>query len=102
MARLDKLRQLAAAQPQDPFVHYGVGLECVALEKWDDALAAFERVLALDSQYSAAHLQKARLEIRLGEREAARATLTAGHAAALAANDRHTADEMTKLLETLL
>lgn len=101
MSRLDKLEKLAAMQPDDPFVRYGVGLELAALERWEDAIAAFDRVLALDSQYTAAHLQKARAETRLGRRDDARMTLTAGITAANAAGDRHTADEMSKLLETL-
>lgn len=101
MLRLEKLQKLAAAQPEDPFVHYGLGLELAAVERWEDAIAAFERTLALDARYIAAYLQKARTEIRIGRRDAARATLTTGIATANAAGDRHAADEMSKLLETL-
>ena len=101
MSRLERLRKLAATQPNDPFVHYGVGLECVAQEQWDEALAAFERTLAIDGAYSAAHMQKARVEVKLGQRDAARATLVAGIAAAQAAGESHAAGEMGKILETL-
>ena len=101
MSRLDQLRKLAAADPNDPFVHYGVGLECAQLEQWAEAIAAFERTLALDAHYHAAHLQKARAQIKLGQRAAARETLHAGIAAATARGETHAAAEMTKILETL-
>jgi tetratricopeptide (TPR) repeat protein len=101
VSRLEQLRQLAAAQPNDPFMHYGVALECVKLERWDDALAAFEHALALDASYTAAHMQKAQLQIRLGRRDAAAETLRTGIAAARAKSEKHTADEMNKMLEAL-
>ncbi len=101
MSRLEKLKKLAAAQPDDPFVHYGVGLEHMELKQWEEALAAFERTLALDSRYHTAHLQKARTEIKLGRRAAARETLIVGVAAAQAAGEQHAAAEMSKMLEAL-
>jgi hypothetical protein len=101
MSRLEKLRLLADQQPNDPFVHYGVGLEYAAHEMWNEAIAAFDCALAVDAQYHTAHLQKAGAEIKLGRRAAARATLEAGVAAARAQRDTHAAMEMTKLLETL-
>ncbi len=101
MSRLDQLRRLAAAQPDDPFTLYGVALECVKLEQWDEALAAFDRALALDAAYTAAHMQKAQLQIRLGQRAAAAETLRTGIAAARAKSEKHAADEMGKMLEAL-
>ena len=101
MSRLDQLRRLAAAQPDDPFTHYGVALECVKLELWGEALAAFDRTLAIDAQYSAAYFQKARAELKLGRREAAAATLKAGMAVAASKGDTHAVSKMQELLESL-
>ncbi len=101
MSRLDQLRQLAVAQPDDPFTHYGVALECANLERWEEALTALDQTLALDPQYIAAHMQKARIELRIGRRTAAGATLRLGIDAARAKGDRHAADEMGKMLEAL-
>lgn len=101
MARLDKLRQLAAQQPHDPFVHYGIGLECVTQERWAEAVAAFEQVLTLDPNYHAAHMQKAAAELKLGQRDTARQTLEEGIAIALRTGDKHAAAEMRKTLETI-
>jgi tetratricopeptide (TPR) repeat protein len=101
VSRLEKLQKLAAADPGDPFVHYGLGLEYAQLERWEEARAAFAHVLELDPHYVAAHLQKARAELRLGRRDIARQSLQTGIAVATSRGDKHAADEMSKLLETL-
>lgn len=101
MERLEQLRKLAAASPNDPFVHYGIGLACVNEERWNEALEAFDRTLDLDPDYHAAHLQQARVHLKLGQRAEARAALEAGMAAAQRLGDTHAADEMGKLRETL-
>ncbi len=101
MTRLEQLQKLAAVQPGDPLAQFGVGLECLELGRYDEAIAAFERVLQLDARYSAAYFQKARAEFRLGRRDAAKSTLVAGLAVARANGDRHTESEMNKVLETL-
>ena len=100
-ARLEQLRKLAELEPGDAFARYGVALECIQLEHWAEAVRELEHVLTLDPQYIAAHMQKARVELKLGVREAAAATLRAGIAAARGKGDRHAADEMTKMLEAL-
>lgn len=98
MTRLEKLRKLAAAEPDDPFVQYGLGIELMNLEDSPAALAAFERVLALDAAYAGAHLNKAKVEFKLGRTEAARATLNAGIAVAERRGDAHAADLLRELL----
>lgn len=101
MSRLDQLRKLAATQPGDPFTQYGVGLECMQLERWEEALAAFEQTLRIDRQYAAAYFQKARVELKLGRREAAIETLKAGIAVAAAKGETHTVSKMQETLESL-
>jgi len=101
VTRLERLQQLAATQPDDPLTHYAIGLELLAQERAAEARDAFNRVLALDSRYTPALMQRARAEIKLGLRDAAVATLADGIAAAQAAGDRHAADEMRKLREAL-
>jgi tetratricopeptide (TPR) repeat protein len=101
MSRLDQLRKLAAAEPNDPLAHYGVGLECMNLERWEEARTAFERTLTIDANYTAALFQKARAELKLGQRDTAAATLQAGLALATQKGETHAADEMRKMLEAL-
>jgi tetratricopeptide (TPR) repeat protein len=97
-SRIERLRRLAAAEPNDPFVQYGLGIELMNLEEWPAALEAFERVLALDAAYAGAHLSKAKVEFKLGQTEAARATLSAGIAVAERRGDAHAADLLRELL----
>ena len=100
-SRLEQLRKLAEATPDDPLAHYAVGLEYFNLEQWDDARAAFEKALTVDSAYTAAYYHKARAEIRARQRDAARDTLAAGITCAHANGDMKTEREMRELLETI-
>ena len=101
MTRLEKLRQLAEATPDDPFIHYGVGLEHANQEQWGEALVCYTRALELDAHYIAAYYQKSRAELKVGRPDAARQTLTKGIVAAKLQNQAHAVDEMMKLLEGL-
>ncbi len=101
MSRLDQLRKLADAQPDDPFAHYAVGLEYAEQRQWAQAQAALARSLEIDADYTAAYMQKARAELKLGRREDARATLQAGMAVAGRLGDQHAVDELGKMLEAL-
>jgi tetratricopeptide (TPR) repeat protein len=101
MSRLEQLKQLAEVAPDDPISHYGVGLECINLERWEDAIAAFDLALGVDAKYSSAYYHKARAQISGGRSEAARATLQAGMAVAVAVGDAHTDGEMRELLESI-
>ena len=99
--RLERLRKLAEIEPNDPLTHYGVGLECVKLERWSEAIEAFSRVLEIDPNYSAAYYHKARAEIGAARPEAAAETLRRGIKVARASGDLKTEQEMRELLETV-
>lgn len=101
MSRLDQLRKLAALEPNDPMTHYGVGIECINLAQWEDAVASFAAALGADEKYSAAYYHKARAEIALGRGADARATLERGMAVARTHGDWKTVNEMQDLLETV-
>lgn len=101
MSRLEKLLKLTQIAPDDPLCHYGLGLEYINLERWDDAAAAFARATEADANYSAAYYQRARAEISAGRGEDARRTLATGMSVARAAGDWHTEGEMRELLESI-
>ena len=67
-----------------------------------EALAAFDQTMKIDSHYVAAWFQRARAQVKLGRKGEAAETLRSGIGHAEARGDRHSADEMRKLLETLL
>ncbi|MCG3127535.1 MAG: hypothetical protein CHACPFDD_02397 [Phycisphaerae bacterium] len=101
MSRLEQLRRLAEMMPSDPLAHYGLALEHLGAQSWDDAIASFDRTLALDAGYSAAYYHKARAQLGAGRGEEARTTLTAGMEAARAKGDWKTQNEMQELLDSL-
>lgn len=101
MSRLEQLQKLADASPDDPLAHYAVALEYASLERYDDAIAAFERALRADANYVAAYYHKARTEIKAGKHDAGRATLKIGIELASAAGDARTTREMRDLLDTV-
>lgn len=81
--------------------HYGLGLEYINLESWAEADAAFGKAIEVDPKYSAAYYHRGRAQIRGGQMDAARATLTTGMAVAKAAGDWHTQGEMQQLLDAI-
>ncbi|MGD8452501.1 MAG: tetratricopeptide repeat protein [Phycisphaerae bacterium] len=101
MSRLEQLRKLLEAAPDDPLAHYVLGLEHANLAQYDEAIAAFAGALAVDARYSAAYYHKAKAEIKAGRRDDARQTLTAGLEVARSAGDMKTAREMQDLLDTI-
>ena len=95
--RLEQLLKLAQATPDDPLAHYAAGLELCHLERWDEAVAAFDRALAANASYSAAYFHKGKAQLKAGQGAAARATLDAGIVVAQKAGDMKTVKEMTEL-----
>lgn len=101
MSRLEQLRKLALLEPADPLTHYGLGIEYLNLQRFDEAVAAFDAALAADARYSTAYYHKARAHAGAGRTADARSTLEAGMVVAREAGDWHAEGEMRALLETL-
>lgn len=101
MSRVEQLRKLIAMDPNDPMSHYGLGLEFINQQRWDEAIVAFDDALRVDANYSSAYYHKARAQIAAGRVDRARETLSAGMAVAQAKGDWHTRGEMNELLESL-
>ena len=98
MSRIEQLRNLLADEPDDVFLNFGLAMELVHAGQADEALAAFDAVIALDPNYTAAHVQKAHLLIKAGRREDARAVIDAGIASAKKAGDAHTVEKLEQLI----
>jgi tetratricopeptide (TPR) repeat protein len=97
--RLQKLRTLLAAEPDDGFVLYGLAQECQKLGRLDEAIGFYDRAIAVDPKQCYAFFHKAKaLELakRHGEVEA---VLRAGLARARAVSDFKAASEIEGFLD---
>lgn len=101
MPTIDQLEELLRAEPDDPFLHFGLAMALRSAGRNDEALAEFDRTLDLDSDYVAAHFHKGQLLAALDREDEARAALRAGIARAAAIGDEHARREMTEYLEGL-
>ncbi|MBZ5700981.1 MAG: tetratricopeptide repeat protein [Acidobacteriia bacterium] len=55
-AALPPLQQVVAQQPEFAYGHFQLAYVFTALQRWDDARAAYQRALALDPKLAEAHL----------------------------------------------
>lgn len=101
MSRLDKLQKMLQAEPNDPFVLYGIAQEHAAAERYADALPFYDRCVAADPAYLYAYYHKASAQQEMGDIPAARATLDVGIAAARKAGDAKALGEMQTLFDSL-
>lgn len=101
MSRLDQLLKLLAAEPDDPFVLYGIAQEHAKAERHHDAVSFYDRCLAADPTYLYGYYHKAVSLIDLGDHAAARQTLDTGITAARVARDSKALNELTALLDSL-
>ncbi len=98
MSRRSKLEGLLEKSPDDVFLNFALAMELAKEGLTDQAVARFDRVIALDAQYIPAHFQKGSTLLAAHRRPEAKAALTRGIETALAHGDPHAAEEMQALL----
>jgi tetratricopeptide (TPR) repeat protein len=101
VSRLDKIRQMLLADPDDVFLNFSLAMEYAKEGRHDEAVAQFERVIHLDPNHVAAYMQRANVLVGLKRTEDARRVLEQGIAAANRAGDNHAAEKMTQALTLL-
>lgn len=101
MSRLDKLLKILDAEPNDPFVLYGIAQEHANAERFADAVVFYDRCLAADPAYLYAHYHKAVALQEQGDIAAAQTTLRTGLAAARKAGDLKAQSEMQTLMDSM-
>jgi len=101
MPSLDQLQKLLETDPGDAFVLYGLGQEYARLGRFAEAVAHYDRCLAVDPLYCYAYYHKARAQAGMGAAALAKETLRSGLSAARKAGDVHAVAEMDALLETM-
>ncbi len=54
-SRIEVFEQMAASQPDDVMIWYGLGSEYIKLEDWAKAARALRRVVEINADYTAAY-----------------------------------------------
>ena len=100
MARVEQLKKMLEAEPDDVFLHFALAMEHAKAGDHRAALAHFDRVIFLDRAYHAAYFHKGSTLIGLGRVDEAQDVLRRGVEAAGRAGDAHAEEEMRGLLAT--
>jgi tetratricopeptide (TPR) repeat protein len=98
--RLEFLLSMASSS-EDPMVGYGLAMEYRSLERYDEALAAFEALRARTPTYVPMYLMCGLMLDHLGRTDGAREWFIAGIDAARARGDAHAASELENAIAAL-
>ena len=97
--RLASLHALLAAEPDDGFVLYGLAQECYKLGRFDDAIAFYDRAIAVDPKQCYAFFHKAKTLESARRHAEIPSVLRAGLARARAVQDFKAASEIQAFLD---
>ena len=99
--RIEALRSILKASPNDCFVRYGLAQENVKAGDDAAALEEFARILELDPSYQAAYYHAGKAYQRLERMAEARAIFEWGVAASIAGGNAHARSELETALAEL-
>jgi tetratricopeptide (TPR) repeat protein len=99
MERIETVREMLKDDPNDPFLHYALGLELVKKQNYQEAISAFQTVIQLNETYVAAYYQIAIIFIHLDIVDVARTYVNKGIEQALLKKDFKSKGELEELLE---
>ncbi len=100
-SRLEGLLRFYQKDPNDPFVLYGLALEYMSDNQFDQAENFFLKLLQQNPDYVAGYLQYAQLKEKENKIEDAKELYKNGIAAAIKAGDKKSAREMEDFLSEL-
>jgi len=101
MPSIEQLERLLAADPNDPFVLYGLAQEHAKAGATERAIEFYDRCLEADAAFCYAYYHKARALDAAGRKDDAVASLRAGAEAALTHADAQAAGEIAEYLAAL-
>lgn len=101
MPSIQQLTKLLEAEPNDPFLLYGIAQEHLRLGDFDQAVAWFDRTIAADPAHGYAYFHKARAHEQAGRTAHAAETVRAGIAVARSVGDQKAWSELSGYLDEL-
>jgi len=101
-SRIDSLRQMLEADPQDSFARYALGLEYMSQNLLEEAKNTFEELRTLDPNYRATYYQLGKIYETLGDEQTAKKVYEKGIYVSASQSDFHTKSELEQALNELL
>ncbi|HQS24904.1 MAG: hypothetical protein B7Y11_07465 [Sphingobacteriia bacterium 24-36-13] len=101
MNRIDRIQEMLASNPTDQFLRHALALEWIKIGNDAAARRLFEAILTEDPTYIGSYYHLAKLLERVGETNAAIEWYERGMAAAKAAKDQHSYNELQSAYEDL-
>ena len=98
MSRLEQLREMLVNEPDDAFLNYALALELDKVERHDESLELFEKLVKCDPPYVPAFFMAGQMLARLDRHAEAEKFLTQGIEEARRQGNSHAAGEMTEFL----
>ena len=99
--RLKTLFELYKKDPNDSFVAYGIALEYISIDNYDEAEKYLTKIITKDPDYLAAYMQLAQVKENLNKIEEAKDTYRKGIEIAKKNSELRTASEMEEFLNEL-
>jgi len=102
MPSIAQLEKLLTIEPDDPFVHYGLGQELSKAGEHDRAIECYTKVIELDPNYCYAYYFKGQTLELIGKPAEAKTIITQGIAAAKQVQDAKAISELSTLLQSVI
>ena len=102
MDRIQKIKELLLAQPNDSFLQHALALEYLKLGEEQGAKELFQNVIKEDENYVGSYYQLAKLLEHHDQVEEAKAVYEKGMLKAKEAADQHTYNELRSAYEELI
>ena len=101
MSRVETLKSMVAANPNDSFARYGLAMEYKNAGDWDGAMREFHALIEANPDYHAAYFHGGQTLERMGREDEAREMYRLGVDAATRAGNGHARSEMQGALDML-
>ena len=101
MDRIEDFKQMITANPENPMPRYALGMELKNRGLLDEAVAAFQDLISVKSDFPAAYQQGGMVLVKLGRKAEAKEMYKKGIIAAEQKRDFHTKSELEAFLDEL-